>query len=322
VPRKDFATLKVVDEGPDGVVIHGVKAVATLAPYANEYLGLTSPRPELASEEVVYFSVPMDSEGLRVHCRPSLAHPAGADHRLSACFDEMDAWVVFDHVFVPPERVFYRRRVDVNAKLFGRVLWWAYYHVLIRMAVKAEVLAGICVAMADYLGTAEAPHMQMALVEVISYVETLRAFIRAAEDEPIRAPSGLLIPNPTQVTLGRLHGVERHPQILQIVREVCGSGILMAPGEAEMRDPEAGADVYQYLVGPDARAPERFRLLKLAWEYAADSFGSRQLLFEMHNAGSVLTTKSRLVSAYDSGPLVRLAKELAGIGAEELARPE
>jgi aromatic ring hydroxylase len=54
-------------------------------------------------------------------------------------------------------------------------------------------------------------------------------------------------------------------------------------------------------------------MLKLAWEYACDSFGSRQLLFEMFNVASLATNKQRLVNAYDLSPFVRLAKELAGI---------
>src|SRR5262249_52969654 len=159
-----------------------------------------------------YYAVPMNSRGIRTYCRPSLVHQDAVDHRLGAHFDEMDAWVVFDHVFVPKERVFYRRRVDMNSILFVRVLSWAYYHILIRMAVKAEVLAGICAAVADYLGSAAAPHVQMALAEIIGYVETLRAFLCAAEQEAVPSTSGLLVPNPTQVTLGRIHGVERHPQ--------------------------------------------------------------------------------------------------------------
>jgi aromatic ring hydroxylase len=96
----------------------------------------------------------------------------------------------------------------------------------------------------------------------------------------------------------------------------------MAPGQAEMSNPEICPDVYRYLVGADVRAPERFRLLRLAWEYAADSFGARQLLFEMHNAGTLLATKARLATTYDSQPLVRLAKELAGIGAEAVSQHE
>ena len=56
-----------------------------------------------------------------------------------------------------------------------------------------------------------------------------------------------------------------------------------------------------------------FRMLKLAWEYACDSFGSRQLLFEMYNVASLATNKQRLVNSYDLSPFVHLAKELAGI---------
>ncbi len=72
-------------------------------------------------------------------------------------------------------------------------------------------------------------------------------------------------------------------------------------------------DVIRYLVGPDEAALDRFRLLKLAWEYGCDSFGSRQLLFEMHNAGSHLTTRQRLGMSYDAEPLKALARQLAGI---------
>ena len=67
------------------------------------------------------------------------------------------------------------------------------------------------------------------------------------------------------------------------------------------------------MAGQDERSPERFRLLKLAWEYACDSFGARQLLHEMYNVGSLTSNKQRLVGAYDTGPCIALAQELAGI---------
>jgi aromatic ring hydroxylase len=53
-------------------------------------------------------------------------------------------------------------------------------------------------------------------------------------------------------------------------------------------------------------------MMKLAWEYTADSFGSRQLLFEQHNAGTLATNKARLLAAYDPSALVALAQSLAG----------
>jgi 4-hydroxyphenylacetate 3-monooxygenase len=313
IPREGFENLRTVEERPDGIVIRGVKSVATLAPFADEYLALAPNRPGLDSSEIVYFAVPVATRGLRMYCRPSLVHSDAADHRLSASFDEMDAWVVFDDVFVPNERVFYLQRTEVHRDLFQKILSWAFYHILIRMACKAEVLAGIGAAVSDYLGKDQQPQIQVQLCELIGYVETLRAFLCAAEADPVRSESGFLVPNPKQITLGRIFAVDQHPRVLQIVRELCGSGILMAPGEPEMDNPDIAADVERYLAGPDRRSAERFRLLKLAWEYACDSFGSRQLLFEMHNAGAQLATQQRLVSIYDKAPLVELAKELAGI---------
>ena len=101
------------------------------------------------------------------------------------------------------------------------------------MAVKAEVLLGICAAITDSLGTDTQPTVQMALADAMVYLETLRAFIQAAETNPVSSPSGLTLPNPTTALAGRIFAIERYPHILQIIRELCGSGILMAPGQAE-----------------------------------------------------------------------------------------
>jgi 4-hydroxyphenylacetate 3-monooxygenase len=314
--RDQFENLHVAEENEDGIIVHGVKSVASLAPFADEYLSLAPNRPGLDSSEIVYFAVPLATPGLRVHCRSSLSQPAGGDHRLAESYDEQDCWVVFDQVFVPRERVFYRQEAHVHLGLLNDVLPWAFHHILTRMACKAEALAGIASLISDYLGKDGQQHTQFQLCEVYAYVETLRAFLTAAEQAHVLTNAGNVIPNPTQITLGRIHSVEHHPRILQIIRELCGSGLLMAPTEAELASPEVADDVMRYLVGPDDRALDRFKLLKLAWEYTADSFGSRQLLFEMHNAGSSLTTKQRLAASYDAAPLKDLARRLAGIGTD------
>ena len=87
----------------------------------------------------------------------------------------------------------------------------------------------------------------------------------------------------------------------------------MAPAAAELDHPVLGPAVRRYLGANDAQAGDRFRMFKLAWEYAGDSFGARQLLFEMYNAGSLGLNQGRVLANYDTEPLVRLAKELAGI---------
>jgi 4-hydroxyphenylacetate 3-monooxygenase len=131
----------------------------------------------------------------------------------------------------------------------------------------------------------------------------------------VQSPSGLALPNPTTALAARTFAIERYPALLQRIRELCGPGLLMAPGQADLRNPDIGPHLHHYFVAHDEGAPDRFRLLKLAWEYACDSFASRQLLFEMYNVGSLATNKQRLASTYDTRACVALAHELAGIAA-------
>ena len=310
--------LRVVARRPDGIIVRGAKGVGTQAPYANELFCMTAPRPDLTPEEGVYFAAPVNAKGIHVICRESLASPNPADHPVSPSWDEMDSIVVFDDVFIPWERVFYLRRspaVDLafEGRLFQGAVGLGPWYVLVRMAVKAEVLLGLCAAITDSLGTTTQPPVQMALADAMVYLETLRAFIQAAEANPVRSPSGLAMPNPTMALAARTFAIERYTHVLQSIRELCGPGLLMAPGQADLHNPEIGPHLHRYFVAQDEGASERFRLLKLAWEYACDSFGSRQLLFEMYNVGSLVTNKQRLASTYDTSPYVALARDLAGI---------
>jgi aromatic ring hydroxylase len=317
-PTTDQEHLRVVERRPDGIVVRGARGVGTQAPYANELLCLTSPRPNLTAEEVVFFATPVNAEGIHLVCRQPLTPPNPEDHPLSPFWDEMDAIVVFDDVFIPWERVFYLRRTDAadpafEGQLFQGAIGLGPWYVLVRMAVKAEVLLGLCAAITDALDTATQPLVQMALADAMVYLETLRALIQVAEANAVSSPSGLAQPNPTTALAARICAIERYPHLLQSIRELCGSGLLMAPGQADLKHPEIGPHLHRYVVGKDQGGPEYFRLLKLAWEYACDAFGSRQLLFEMYNVSSLATNKQRLTSAYDTRPFVALAKDIAGI---------
>ncbi len=317
-PTAHQEPLRLVARRPDGIIVRGARGVGTQAPYANELLCLTAPQPNHTPEESVYFAAPVHTEGIHVICREPLASPNPADHPVSPSWDEMDAIVVFDDVCIPWERVFYLRRspatdLAFEGRLFQGAIGLGPWYVLVRMAVKAEVLLGICAAITDSLGSATQPLVQTALADAMVYLETLRAFIQAAEAHPVRSPSGLALPNPTTALAGRIFSIERYPQMLQIIRELCGSGLLMAPGQADLDHPEIGPYLRRYVVGHDEAGAERLRLLKLAWEYACDSFGSRQLLFEMYNVSSLAANKQRLASTYDTSSCVSLTKELAGI---------
>ncbi len=56
---------------------------------------------------------------------------------------------------------------------------------------------------------------------------------QAAGAKPVLSPSGLALPNPTLAMAARICAIEPYPHLLQRLRELCGAGLLMAPGQAE-----------------------------------------------------------------------------------------
>jgi 4-hydroxyphenylacetate 3-monooxygenase len=118
------------------------------------------------------------------------------------------------------------------------------------------------------------------------------------------------------VTAGRILAVERMPEFFQVIRWLAGASIIMAPAQADLENPELGPLMHRYFIGKDEKAPERIRMLKLAWDLTSDSFAARQLLFEMYNGGSLPEHKMRLATRYDVSPFIRMAKDMAGIEAE------
>ena len=77
--------------------------------------------------------------------------------------------------------------------------------------------------------------------DLVTHLEGLRSLLRAAEQEPVMSRHGLAMPDPLKIQLARVLSLEQHPHALEAVRELCGSSLLMAPGEADLANPEIGA---------------------------------------------------------------------------------
>ena len=319
---EEVGLLRIVEHRPDGIVITGCKSVATFGPLCNEFLIITAPRRFNSADEVLYLSVPASSEGLRFFCRSPLGiNTSRFDGPLSSRFDEPDAWALFDNVFVPADRVFLAGGADFSkvAGYFGQILGWPWYHNLIRISVKADLLAGVCTLLTEYLNTWQYPQVQESVSETIEYAETIRAFLRAAEEDCVITAGGIAMPNPSTITVAKLFAVKGYPRLLEIVRELAGQGIIMAPAEANLDNPELGPLLRPYFTAYEVDAVDRIRLFRLAWDLACDSFAGRQTLFELFNAGGLTVSRLGVANGVDKTRYVELAKQLAGIGEPETA---
>ncbi|MGZ8323155.1 MAG: 4-hydroxyphenylacetate 3-hydroxylase N-terminal domain-containing protein [Rhodoplanes sp.] len=90
----------------DGIVIRGVKAIVTGAPYMHEFLVMpcrTHTREDAAF--AVCCAVPVDAPGVTIVARPA-GRPSEAAATFSARYGQSTGVVIFDDVLVPHESVF------------------------------------------------------------------------------------------------------------------------------------------------------------------------------------------------------------------------
>ena len=129
VEHPDYA-LRVIERRDDGIVVKGAKQLATLAPYSHEALIYLSPAfyAREKPEYVAWFSLPMDTQGLKLLCRESHSEITNQfRHSFSANYDEQDCIMFFDNVFIPMNRVFLLQDTEVAAKGFHEINKWSLY---------------------------------------------------------------------------------------------------------------------------------------------------------------------------------------------------
>ena len=91
---------------------------------------------------------------------------------------------------MPHERIFFMGEVADVHRHHAQFLAWAHYHVLVRLAVKAEVFVGMIKLAGQYAGTSHLPHVNTALARAITYATILRGMMRYrrkhADVHPVR----------------------------------------------------------------------------------------------------------------------------------------
>ena len=118
--------LAVVKETDAGIVVRGPRVLATLGPLSDEIAVYPVRNAQLEGTEDAWryafaFAIPCGTPGLRFLCRESFdLDRSNFDHPLGSRFEEMDAIIFMDDVFVPWERVFLYRDVDLANNLSPR----------------------------------------------------------------------------------------------------------------------------------------------------------------------------------------------------------
>lgn len=300
-----YVALGVVDFNNQGVIVQGAKLLATLAPFSDEiFAPVYRPLRPDSDEDKKYcisFSIPVNTPGLKCICRQSYdSGHSDFDYPLSARYDEMDALAVFDQVLIPWERVFGLHDVELANYALQRVTLWRQYmqQVAVKNIAKLEFILGITYGIAEAIGVNVYSHVQEKISEIVDTIETVRAYLRAAEADAGPYEGEGIWPAPEPWTAMRHWYPDAYVRIIWIVEQLAAGGLMLTPTEEDVKGP-MGESIGKYYQGASISAHDRIRLFRLAWDLVGTQFGSRQALYERFFNGDVVQLRQRRYATYD-----------------------
>lgn len=311
----EASLLKVKSVEKGGIRVSGAKTVGSIAAQTNEifFTNLGGIR-ETPAEACIWASVPIASDGIKMISRETVSHPGADpfDHPIGCLGEEADQLIIFDDVFVPTERIF--NLGDPTAmQYYGPVCTFAHWHVLTRLAVKAELFVGAGQLVLDVLGTGHIPAVQGMLGEIIEYAQTLRAFVYAAEAKARPTEGEVMAPDVGMLTAGRLYSIQHYPRIIHTLQELCGQGLVMRFGKQAFQNPEIGHHLQELLPGKGVSAEVKEQLMNFIWDMTSSSLAGRVALFENVNASPAPRLRERLYNEVKRDGFVAEVKKLARI---------
>lgn len=298
---------RITEEREDGIVINGARMLATIAPIADELLVFPSTVLRGTPEDAPYsyaFAIPNDAPGVRYLCRGSLYNGGSThDEPLASRFEEMDAVVVFEDLFVPNERIFMLGHPELCNAFYSETGAGALmtHQVVTRTIAKSEFYLGLASELAGAIGTDGFQHIQEDLAELIQTVEIGKALIRASEVDAALNDAGMMVPQWSALNAARNWYPKVAQRFPQIIRKFSASGLMALPGEADVNG-EARADIDLFLQAKTLTGPERVRLFKLAFDASISGFSGRQALYEYFFFGDPVRMAGALVNSYDREP--------------------
>jgi len=300
----DFTHLGVVEEREDGFVVRGAKMLATLAPVTDEVIIYSFPGFKPGDEKhAIAFALPIDTPGLRIMCREPAQNGKRSqfDHPLSSRFEEMDALLVFNDVFVPKDRIFINQNVEAGNLLYPKtgIGQQPAHQSGVRGLVKLQFASEVAARVADAVGVDGYLNVQTQLGELMQSVEAIRSLLRVAEYEYETRDHGEVMPAATPLETIRGMLPKLYPKAIEVIQVVGAGGLLMSPMEGDFNNPELQSDVEKYYVGREGiSSEERVHLFKLAWDLSGEAFGQRLLQYERYYSGDPIRRLGRFYSSY------------------------
>ncbi|MCH8310238.1 MAG: 4-hydroxyphenylacetate 3-monooxygenase, oxygenase component [Chloroflexi bacterium] len=306
--------LHITDQRDDGMVVRGARVLATLGPLSDEIMVFPSTVLRTTEDAWRYafaFCIPCNTPGLKFVCRESFDIGRSTfDHPLGSRFEEMDSIVLFDDVLVPWDRVFLSGDIELCNTLFAATGSEAHmmHQVITKNVAKSEFLLGVACLMVEALGSGGLPQVQERVAEMILNLGVMKACLRASEADAKIDKWGVMSPDSEHLDVARNLFPRMYPRMAELLQLLGSSSLMMLPTEADFRSP-IESEVNDILSTDDLSGFQRVKIFRLAWDIAASSFGSRQVLYERFFFGDPSRRAISLYNSYDKKPVMDRVRE-------------
>lgn len=302
----DRAAMRLIKETDAGMVVSGKVGMHTSVPFAEEvYIGgrgAVTCGPHQAT-----FVVPVAGSGVTVACRKIAARHSNAFIApLSSRFDELDAQMWLDHVFIPWERVFFTEPPPgtndpppLEPRRGQLVTSWLFWHQLYGWLAKAEFTLGLALACAEVMSLWGDENTIAYLVDLVVDVQTVQSCLIAAECDPEVTQVGACIPGLRHIAVGSMAMLKARQRMAELLRIVPGSSLVVAPADTDLAAPEMAEGLEDAFGGGGYTALQRAALLHMAWDHIASGLDGRESAFELHANGGIPIWRNRLRSWFD-----------------------
>jgi 4-hydroxyphenylacetate 3-monooxygenase len=289
--------VRAIDERDDGIIVSGAKMVGTSAPLTNyNFVANYGPKDlgDGDQSHALIFFVPMNAPGLKMISRQSYELQAATngspfDFPLSSRFDENDAVIVLDNVFIPWEDVLAYKNVDVSNNFVAGTSFVNRFsfHGCTRMAVKLDFMAGLLLKATQAAGTDQFRGVQVNIGEVLALRNMMWGLSTAMATDPDQGMNGVAVPNGFSASAYRVLSPMTWVKVKNIMEQVVAGGLIQLPSSAkDFLNPELRPYIDRYYGGTGISAEDRVKLLKMVWDSIGTEFGGRHELYEINYAGN------------------------------------
>src|ERR1700758_2929257 len=296
---RDDPTLQVVDEDDSGVIVSGMKMLATGAIFGDEvYIGNLTAIDDSRKGESITAAIPNNAPGVSFWARePYERHSRhAADYPLSYRFDENDAVLVCDRVRIPWERVFLHNNGAWSRRIYIETPANVYQNQQSNIRFWAKM--GLVAALASRTSQANGVDKVPAVRETLGRLAALEATIGGLVSGQIGAcenwPEGFATPNRRIVYATLNWCQEHHTEIIDTLRTLAGAAPLQMPASVGLvADPQLKDRFERWWGTASMPAVARYKLYKLVWDLIGSEFAGRHMLYERFYAGNSVIVRNQ-----------------------------